>query len=154
MADAAFSLERLEDFIGTERGVTDWVGITQEQIHEFAHCTGDHQWIHVDVERAEKESPFGSTIAHGYLVLSLLGKFLQDVDTFPQGASQALNYGLDKVRFMAPVKPGDRVRGRVTQSGVDDKGGGRKLQHLTCTVEIEGGDKPALVAETLVMLLP
>lgn len=149
-----FHLEHLEAFAGSDRGASEWVEITQDQIDTFAHCTGDLQWIHVDVERAAKESPFGSTIAHGYLVLSLLGKFLQEVDTFPAGASQALNYGLDKVRFMAPVKPGDRVRGQVTLAGVDDRGGGRKLERLTCTVEIEGGEKPALVAETLVMLPP
>jgi len=153
-ATPAFSLDNLESFEGSERGVSDWLEITQTQIDEFAHCTGDLQWIHVDVERAVRESPFGSTIAHGYLVLSLLGKFLQDVDTFPDGASQALNYGLDKVRFMAPVKPGDRVRARVVLSRVEDKGSGRKLQHLNCTIEIDGGDKPALIAETLVMLLP
>ena len=149
-----FHIDTLEQFAGTERGVSDWVEITQAQIDQFAECTGDRQWIHIDVARATRESPFGSTIAHGYLVLSLIGRFLQDVEAFPAGASQALNYGLDKVRFMAPVKPGDRVRARVHLARVEDKGGGRKLQYLSTTIEIEGGDKPALIAETLVMVLP
>lgn len=151
---AGYHIDKLQDFIGSELGVTAWVQITQAQIAEFADCTGDRQWIHVDVDRAARESPFGSTIAHGYLILSLLGQFKLEVGILPEGASQALNYGLDKVRFMAPVKPGDRVRARIVLNDVDDKGNGRMLQHLGCTIEIEGGSKPALIADSLVMVLP
>lgn len=145
--------DRLELWVGKELGVTDWVQMDQPRIAEFAHCTGDHQWIHVDVERAARESPFRSTIAHGYLTLSLVGPAAMDVWIGPWGIHTALNYGLDRVRFIAPVPAGARVRVRVKLVGVEDKGGGRQLITTENTVEIEGGDKPALIANTLVMAM-
>ncbi len=148
-----FHIDSLESFKGSERGASAWQQVTQAQIEDFADCTGDHQWIHVDAARAEKESPFGTTIAHGYLVLSLLGKFMQEIDVFPAGVSQVLNYGFEKVRFLTPVKPGDRVRARIAIRDVQDKGGGRKIESLHCTIDVEGQDTPAVVADVLVMLV-
>jgi acyl dehydratase len=140
-------------FVGQELGVSDWVTIDQERINEFADCTGDHQWIHVDVERAKRESPLGSTIAHGYLTLSLLPAMLQEVGIVPEGISQVLNYGLDRVRFIAPVKAGARIRDRVVLLAVEPQDKGRFLLKFQNTVEIENERKPALIAETLALLL-
>lgn len=148
-----FTLASLNDFIGKELGVSDWLTVDQEKINAFADCTGDHQWIHVDVERARRESPFGTTIAHGYLTLSLLPAMQFSVGTFPTGVKAGLNYGSDKVRFINPVKAGARIRDRITLVGAEDKGGGRVLMTTRHTVEIEGEEKPALVADTLAMLL-
>ena len=134
---------------GQEILVTDWVTIDQQRIDKFAEATNDFQWIHVDVERAAS-SPYGGTIAHGFLTLSLLGgfwePFLQHALPF---CEMGLNYGLNKVRFTSPVRPGSRVRGRDGVAKVDDNEGGLQL---TCsvTVEIEGQDRPALVAESMV----
>jgi acyl dehydratase len=129
------------------------VTVSQERIHEFAHCTGDQQWIHVDVERAHRESPFGGPVAHGYLTLALLADLSMDVGVVPKDALAAFNYGLDKVRFMTPVKAGARVRARITLAEATPKEGGRQLVKLVNTIEIEGEAKPALVAETLAMLV-
>src|SRR5438046_7520598 len=103
----------LGEFTGREIGVSDWMEVDQHKIDEFADCTGDRQWIHVDVQRARRESPYGVTIAHGYLTLSLVASLSIEVGVIPADAGAALNYGLDKVRFIAPVKAGDRVRNRV-----------------------------------------
>ena len=136
--------------VGHEICVTDWVLIDQARIDAFAQATSDFQWIHVDPERARRESPDGATIAHGFLTLALLGGFwepyLQQALPF---CDLGLNYGLDKVRFTAPVPAGSRVRGRFVLARVDEVGGGLQL---TCavTVEIEGQDRPALVAESIV----
>src|SRR5258705_13100732 len=105
-----YTLASVNEFIGRELGVSDWITVDQERINEFADCTGDHQWIHVDVERAQRESPLGSTIAHGYLTLSLLAAMQIEIGIILAGVSQALNYGLDRVRFIAPVKAGARIR--------------------------------------------
>ncbi|CAD6531152.1 putative enoyl-CoA hydratase 1 [Paraburkholderia hiiakae] len=148
-----YRVETLGDFVGRELGVSDWVVVDQERIDAFAACTGDRQWIHVDVERAKRESPFGGTIAHGYLTLSLLASLAMEIGIVPKDASAGLNYGLDKVRFMTPVKAGARVRNRVTLESAENKGGGRVLVKTTNTLEIEGEDKPALVAQTLAMLI-
>ncbi|HEY4803005.1 MAG TPA: MaoC family dehydratase [Paraburkholderia sp.] len=148
-----YSVETLGDFVGRELGVSDWVVVDQERIDAFAACTGDRQWIHVDMERAKRESPFGGTIAHGYLTLSLLASLAMEVGIVPKDASAGLNYGLDKVRFMTPVKAGVRVRNRVTLESAESKGGGRVLIKTMNTLEIEGEDKPALVAQTLAMLI-
>ena len=153
MALEGYTLATIGDFVGKELGVSDWITIDQQRINDFADCTGDHQWIHVDVERAKRESPFGSTIAHGYLTLSLLPVMQYDVGTLPDGVKAALNYGSDRVRFITPVKVGSRVRDHITLVGAEDKGGGRMLLTSRHTVEIEGEDKPALVADTLTMLL-
>lgn len=130
---------------GQEIGISDWLLIDQDRVNGFAQVTGDQQWIHVDVERARRESPFGGPIAHGYLTLSLLAKFAQEcigVD----GIKLAVNYGLNRVRFTAPVKVGSRVRARFILAGVEDIQGGAQLV-WQATIEIEGGDKPACVAE-------
>lgn len=153
MSTNTLSIATLDDWIGKELGVSGWLLVDQQRIDAFARCTGDEQWIHVDVARAKKESPFGGPVAHGYLTLSLLARLGMDVGIVPQDAAAAFNYGLDKVRFLAPVKAGARVRLRVTLLEVADQGAGRKLLKLANTVEIEGEAKPALVAQTLAMLV-
>jgi acyl dehydratase len=148
-----YSITTIEDFVGRELGVSDWVVVDQARIDAFAQCTGDTQWIHVDVERAKRESPFGGTIAHGYLTLSLLASLAIEIGIIPKDASAGLNYGLDKVRFMTPVKAGARVRNRVTLLTVERKGGGRVIVKTMNELQIDGEDKPALIAETLAMLV-
>lgn len=153
MSIPRYRMDTIAEFVGRELGVSDWVVVDQARIDAFATCTGDHQWIHVDAERARRESPFGGTIAHGYLTLSLLASLGMEVGLVPPDAAAGLNYGLDKVRFLAPVKAGARVRNRVTLVSVDDKGDGRVLAKMANTLEIEGEDKPALLAESLAMLV-
>jgi len=143
----------LDDFKGREVGVSDWIAVDQQRIDEFADCTGDRQWIHVDVERARRESPYGTTIAHGYLTLSLAASLTIDAGVIPSDAAAVLNYGLDKVRFIVPVKSGARVRNRVVLVAVEDKGGGRRLLTLRNTIEIDGEARPALIADSLAMLM-
>ncbi|NGO50248.1 MaoC family dehydratase [Allomesorhizobium camelthorni] len=142
----------LDDFIGKELGVSEWVTVDQAMIDKFADCTGDHQWIHVDAERARRESPFRTTIAHGYLTLSLVAALAQDLGVVPENTQAAFNYGLDKVRFITAVKSGARVRLRVAMMSIENKGPGQYLMKASNTVEIEGEERPALIAETLVML--
>ena len=138
-------MEDAKSRTGQEIGVSDWLLIEQERVDSFARVTGDQQWIHVDVERAKRESPFGGPIAHGYLTLSLLAKFaLECIEV--EGVRLAVNYGLNRVRFAAPVKVGSRVRARFVLGAVDDIPGGAQML-WQATVEIEGGDKPACVAE-------
>jgi acyl dehydratase len=148
-----YSLSTITQFVGQELGVTEWMTIDQERINGFADFTGDHQWIHVDVERARRESPFGSTIAHGYLTLSLASSLQYELGIIPASVSQALNYGLDRVRFLAPVKVGARIRDRVVLLAVEQQGKGRLLLKTRNTIEIEGETKPALIAETHSLLL-
>jgi acyl dehydratase len=145
------SFDELSDAIGEELGTSEWLTIEQERVDQFADATGDHQWIHVDAERAAA-GPFGGTIAHGYLTLSLiplLGSQVFALDT--PGAK--LNYGVNKVRFPAPVPVGSRVRDTVSVTDVTDLPSGKQLT-LRHVIEIEGGGKPACVAETVVLLLP
>ncbi|CAN7142380.1 MaoC family dehydratase [Aminobacter sp. LjRoot7] len=144
--------EELRENIGQELGVSDWVLVDQSRIDAFADCTGDRQWIHVDPERAKRRSPFRTTVAHGFLTLSLIGALVQEIGVVPENTLAAFNYGLDKVRFISPVKVGSRVRMRTVLMSMDDKGPGQYLLKAENTIEIEGEDKPALVAETLVML--
>ena len=148
-----YSVGTIGDFVGRELGVSDWKTVDQERINRFADCTGDHQWIHVDVERAKKESPLGAPIAHGFLCLSLIAPTHADVGVFPPDAAQVLNYGLDRVRFMAPIKAGSRVRNRVELVSATEKGKGRVLVKTQNTIEIEGEEKPALIAESLMMII-
>ena len=140
----------LRAVIGQEVFVSDWLELGQERIQKFAEATGDFQWIHVDSTRATAESPFGGTIAHGFLTLSLLGKFYED---YLSGAlpfcDVGLNYGLNRVRFTHPVRSGTRVRGRFKLSAVQDATDGLQLT-FDVTVEIEGVAKPALVAESVI----
>jgi acyl dehydratase len=150
---STLTFETMKDMIGKELGVSPWVEVGQDKINAFADCTGDHQWIHVDVEKAKKFSPFGAPIAHGYLTLSLIGSLAQQVGGIPQGVAAAFNYGLDKVRFLAPVKAGAKVRLRTTLVSFDQKEPGQFLMKTSNVMEIEGSDKPALIAETLAMLI-
>jgi acyl dehydratase len=146
-----FTLSDLRRFVGKELGVSDWVTVDQSRIDKFAECSGDRQWIHVDVERAKRESPFRAPIAHGYLTLSLVAPLQMEIGAVPTDAGAAFNYGLDKVRFLAPVKAGARVRLRVVLVDVEKKGGGVVLK-TSNTLEIEGSDKPALIAESLALI--
>src|SRR3974390_1969423 len=125
------------DFVGRELGTSNWVVVDQSRIDQFANCTGDRQWIHVDVERATREGPFGAPIAHGYLSLSLTAAMLMEIGIIPPDAASGLNYGLDKVRFLAPVKAGKRVRARVALVSAQPQDGGRLLLKLDCKLEIE-----------------
>jgi acyl dehydratase len=139
------TLGELPGLVGQELGSSDWYEVTQEAVNTFAEATGDHQWIHVDVERAKAESPFGGPIAHGYLTLSLLVPLLAEVLVI-QDAAMGVNYGLNKVRFPSPVPVGSKVRATATLKEVTEFTGG--LQYvLSVTVEREGGDKPVSVAE-------
>lgn len=152
MAKPIETYEELRTKVGQELGVSDWVIVDQSRIDGFAESTGDRQWIHVDPERARRQSPFRTTIAHGFLTLSLIGAFIQDMGVIPVNTQAAFNYGLDKVRFVTPVKVGSRVRMRSFLLSMEEKGPRQYLLKGENTIEIEGEDKPALVAETLIML--
>ncbi|QZY29930.1 MaoC family dehydratase [Nocardioides coralli] len=145
------TFDELAGAVGEELGTSDWLTIEQDRVDLFADATGDHQWIHVDVDRA-KAGPFGGTIAHGYLTLSLV-PFLGNQVLALETPGAKLNYGVNKVRFPAPVRVGSRVRDTVTVKEVTDLASGKQLV-LGHVVEIEGEDKPACVAETVVLLLP
>ena len=152
MADT-LNLANLDSLVGQELGISQWIRLDQQRIDEFADCTGDRQWIHVDRERAVRESPFGGTIAHGYLTLSTVGPAQLEVWIAPAGIGTALHYGLDRVRFLTPVPAGGNVRTRVKLLSVEQKGGGRTLVTTENTVEIAGQDKPALIATALTMVM-
>jgi acyl dehydratase len=140
------SLDELKAAVGTEVGVGEWLEISQERVNQFADATDDHQWIHIDPERAAS-GPFGTTIAHGFLTLSLIPG-LVDGMTRVEGVTMGVNYGVNKVRFPAPVPVGSRVRARVEVLTVDDVPGGSQVVSKV-TIEREGGDKPVCVAETV-----
>jgi acyl dehydratase len=141
-------LAQLADHVGREIGTSDWVVVSQSQIDTFADATGDHQWIHVDVARATAETPFKSTIAHGFLTLSLLSTLVRSTVTI-DGLRMAINYGLNRVRFVSPVPAGARVRARVTLSEFGAVKDGVQATWAV-TIEREHGDKPCVVAEWLV----
>jgi acyl dehydratase len=153
MTAPTYTMASAAQCVGRELGVSDWITVDQERIDAFAACTGDRQWIHVDVERAKRESPFGGPIAHGYLILSLVAAMVMEIGVVPPDAASALNYGLDKVRFIAPVKAGARVRMRAKLASAEPQNGARLLLKLQSTVEIEGEAKPAVVADLLCMLI-
>jgi len=140
-------LDGLRAAVGTHFGYSDWIEVDQERVNRFADSTGDHQWIHVDVERAARESPFGGPIAHGYLTMSLSNALLPTVVEV-RGISMGVNYGVDKVRFPAPVPVGSRVRAGVELVEVIEVGEGVQTK-MVITMEIDGGDKPACVIEAL-----
>ena len=146
------TFDELLHMAGQELGLSHWVVVDQSMIQQFADCTGDRQWIHIDPLRARRESPFRKTIAHGYLTLSLVGALAQQIGALPENTQAAFNYGLDKVRFLAPVVAGTRIRLRTAMISIEIKGPGQYLMKALNTVEIEGEEKPALIAETLVML--
>jgi len=142
------SLDEIRSKVGQMVGTSGWIEVTQDRISEFADATEDHQFIHVDPVAAAAAG-FGGTVAHGFLSLSLLSRMAADAMLVPDTTRMALNYGLDRVRFLAPVKAGKRVRGHFTLDGVDEKAPGQLLIRQTVTVEIEGEEKPALTAQWL-----
>jgi acyl dehydratase len=144
-------LKEMEKLIGKEVFVSDWTQVTQEQINKFADSTKDHQWIHVDAEKAA-QGPFGKTIAHGFLTLSHLPFFSYQVPLKFEGAKMSINYGLDKVRFINPVVTGAKIRDRIVMSALEEKPGDRILVTQTHTIEIEGQEKPACIAAALAMI--
>jgi acyl dehydratase len=142
----------LSSAVGRELGPGPWHEVTQQQVDLFAEATGDDQWIHIDPVRAAA-GPFGATIAHGYLTLSLLPMLQRELWTFV-GAAMGVNYGLDKLRFPSPVKVGARVRLKVTVLAVDERPDGSRLIKNEATIEVEGSDRPACVAHTLALVFP
>jgi acyl dehydratase len=147
---AASVLKNMEKFIGQEIFLSDWTQVTQDQINQFADATKDHQWIHVDEKKAA-QGPFGITIAHGFLTLSHLPFFGYQVPLKMEGSKMLINYGLDKVRFINPVMSGAKIRDRIVLAALEEKPGNRILMTQTHTIEIEGQEKPACVAEMLTM---
>lgn len=147
------TLKQLKAAIGTEIGCSEWRTITQEMINQFADATDDHQFIHVDPERAAKEAPFGGTIAHGFLTISLLSTLAYEALPMIEGATMGINYGFDKVRFMSPVVTGKRVRARFKLADADIRPSGRVLNNYQVTLEIENTLKPALVANWLTLAI-
>ena len=139
------NLAEIKNRVGEEVGVSEWITIDQARIDAFADATEDRQFIHVD-EAAAADTPFGGTIAHGFLTLSLLSRMAAEAMLLPDGLKMAVNYGLDRIRFLAPVRSGKRVRGRFTLDSVEQKAPGQVLLRHIVTVEIEGEDKPALTA--------
>jgi acyl dehydratase len=153
MSNQRMKPAELTAHLGQEIGVSSWIMVDQRRIDAFAQCTDDRQWIHVDVDRAAEESPFGGTIAHGFLTLSLLAPTIFEIMISRVEIKQAINYGLEKVRFLAPVRAGKRVRNRVKVAALEDRSNGRILLTTENTVEIEGEDKPAVMALAQVMLM-
>jgi len=148
-----FTFDALPALAGEELGVSSWIAVDQDMIDRFAETTGDRQWIHVDVERAGRETPFGTTIAHGYLTLSLVAVMSYEIGAAPEGASMSINYGLDKLRFLSPVRAGSRVRLRSRLVSFKEKLPGQFLMRSSIAVEIEGEARPALAAEALVLFV-
>jgi len=136
--------------IGTETGISQWHTISQQQVDQFAETTGDFQFIHLDAERAKTETPFGGTIAHGYLTLSMLSMLGAEAGSVRlENTRITINYGLDKVRFLNPVRVGSRIRAKFVLLSIEEKNPGQFLMKNQATVEIEGQDKPAMIAESL-----
>ncbi len=143
---------QLKDYIGKELGHSEWLTIDQQRVDRFADCTGDHQFIHVDPEKAA-QTPFGSTIAHGFLSLSLLPMLSGDLLVVPEGTRMGVNYGLDSLRFIQPVRVGSRVRLGLTLIDAHEKNPGQWLLKARAVMEIEGSEKPAYIAETLALCI-
>ena len=148
---AAVKTADLASYVGKEFGLSDWVEVSQDQIDRFADATGDHQFIHVDPARAVAETPFGGTIAHGFLTLSLLSKLAGEALPQIEGRVMGINYGFERVRFLSPVRSGSRVRGRFVLQSAGPRGEREILMRFAVTVEIENEDKPALAAEWLTL---
>ena len=153
MADEKMSVAELVKHVGEEVGASSWVTLDQGRIQEFAHCTGDHQWIHVEPERATRESPFGGTIAHGFLTLSLIAPTGFELLVARVQLKSVVNYGLEKVRFVTPVRSGKRVRNRIKLAAVEHKGSNRYLVTTENSIEIEGETRPALTASALAIFM-
>jgi acyl dehydratase len=137
-------LQELQSLVGQDVGVSDWLTVTQDMIHRFADLTGDHQWIHIDKERAKRESRFGTTVAHGFLTLSLLSQLMHQVVEIRGDFNMLINYGFNRIRFVLPVPAGSRIRARLAVQEIRDN----EVTWLA-TVELEGSEKPAIVAEWL-----
>jgi len=150
MAHIFTGVDEVVHAVGTHLGETDWLEITQDQVNQFAEATGDHQWIHVDAARAA-EGPYGGTIAHGYLTLSLIARFGEELFSI-KGVTAKLNYGVNKVRFPAPVPVGSRIRAGATIAGAQETPAGVQIS-LQWVIELEDSTKPACVAETVVLLV-
>jgi len=146
------TLEKLQESVGKEIGLSEWMEITQERINAFAECSEDRQWIHIDPDKA-KHGPYGTTIAHGFLILSLLVHLTSQIELFQKGIQMVTNIGLNQVRFSKPVLVGSRIRNRAVLKEAVDKGNGRILITVENTIEIEGSAKPAMVAEVLALIL-
>ena len=144
------SPQALKDLVGQEIAVTDWFNVTQERIQQFADATLDHQWIHVDVERARRESPFKAPIAHGFLTLSLLPHFMHEALEIKHGIRLGVNYGLNRVRFVSPVRAGSNIRARIALQSLKDVPPSGVEAVFNATVEVEGGERPCCVAEWVV----
>jgi acyl dehydratase len=145
------SVDEIRGRIGTEVGVSSWLTIGQDRIDAFAEATEDRQFIHIDPEAAAR-TPFGGTVAHGFLSLSMLSRMGAEAMLIPEGLKMAVNYGLDRVRFIAPVRSGQRIRGRFVLDSIEERSPGQLLFRHSVTVEIEGVDKPALTAQWLGLL--
>ena len=141
--------DALKAYIGKEIGTSEWLVVTQERINQFAEATEDRQWIHMDRERAKRESPFGATITHGFLTLSLISRLVKDVIRISGGSRLTINYGLNRVRFPSPVREGAKIRGRFTLTSFQDRGEAQEAA-FAVSVECEGSDKPCCVAEWIV----
>ena len=151
---SGLDFEKLESYVGTSITGSEWVEVTQDMINQFAKVTGDEQWIHIDVERANRESPFGAPVAHGLLVLSLIPKLTTEVAPPWFEGSVGINYGAERVRFISPVKAGSRVRATQSLKSVERFGPtGARLTSLV-VVEVEGGEKPACSAEMIGLVYP
>jgi acyl dehydratase len=146
---AVETFDALKAYVGKEIGASDWLTVSQERIKQFAEATGDKQWIHVEPQRAKKESPYGTTVAHGFLTLSLISYFLRDVIRIGSGARLTVNYGLNRVRFPSPVREGSRIRGHFTLVSLHDRSDSQEAV-FSCSVECEGNSKPCCVAEWIV----
>ena len=140
------SLQSLKDYVGREIATTDWLTVTQERIRQFAEATRDRQWIHVDAERARRESPYGATIAHGFLTLSLMSHFMKEAIQLPREVRQSINCGLNRVRFPAPVRAGEKIRARVRLHSFRELSGSVEAV-FDIAIETEGAEKPCCVAE-------
>ena len=149
MSSLQTAFEHSKTLIGTEVGVSNWITVDQDMIDTFAKTTHDEQWIHVDPERAAAETPFGGTIAHGFLTLSLASRFAYDCFAMMPGQVMGINYGMNKLRFLMPVRAGSKLRGRFTLKDVTARSATDLLRTNTLTIEIDGEDTPALVAEWL-----
>ena len=149
MSESKMPLSELASHVGEEMGVSSWTELDQARIDEFAHCTGDHQWIHVNAERAARDSPFGGTVAHGFLTLALLAPTAFEVLVSRVAPKSVVNYGLEKVRFISPVRSGKRVRNRIKLAAVEHRSRLGYLVTTDNTIEIEGETRPALTASTL-----
>jgi acyl dehydratase len=151
-APQGYSTRTLADFVGHDFGASAPVVVGQPEIDTFAELTGDRQWIHVDVEKAKKHSPFGGPVAHGFLTLSLLASSVEGAGVVPADAKGVINYGLDGIRFIAPVPAGARVSSSFRLAGVEAKGEGRQLIRLDAAMTVEGSDKPAIIGQVLAMV--